>query len=206
MDNNTYAINSILQKMKDDKRFRLFSLTNLILNHQNEYGFNLLNTTDEVSDILQNYSQITKEQYLELSHIYGEYHIFNKIKTLTTKSTFIKKINSTFEDFITDSDAKDEFKKLCNALALVNLLQKRLKGKTIEELNNYRLLNKLHEIDTQLTNFLAIEQLSSFTTDDQLASFSKEEYLTYDDINIPKLKVLVENNGQRIYDLIDLFQ
>lgn len=206
MDNNIYAIHSILQKMKDNKRDRLFSLTNLILKHQTDNGFTLLNASDEVAEQLQNYSQITKDDYLELSEIYGEYAIFNKTVGLTTRSTFIKKINPTFDDLIPDGESKDEFKKLCNACALVNLLQKRLKNKTIEELNNYRLLNKLNAIDSHLTEILAIQQLSSFTTDEQLSSFAKEEYTTYDDIIMAKLKTLVETNGQRIYDLIDLFQ
>ena len=206
MDNNIYAIHSVLQKMKDEKRNRLFSLTNLILNLQTQHGFSLLNASDEVVDQFQNYSQIAKEDYQELSQIYGDYALFSKIKDLTTKSRLIKKVSPMFEDIITELESREELKKLCNAIAVVNLLQKRLKGKTIEELTNYNLLGKLLEIDGQLSQILAIENLSSYTTDDQLASFLKEEYITYDEVNVDKLCQLVETNGQRIYDLIDLFQ
>lgn len=206
MDNDLYAIRSILQKMKDDKRNRFFSFTNLLLVLQLEHSFTLLEASEEIVDQLQNYSQIVKEDYEELSHIYGEYVVFNKLKNLTTKYTFVKKVNPTFDDLIADDGAKEEFKKLCNAVALVNLLQKRLKGKTLEELTGYKLLEKLTSINRQLPTYLGIQSLTSVTTDEQLASFAKEEYTTYDDINMSKLNELIETDGQRIYNLIDLFQ
>lgn len=207
MNNNIYAIHSILQKMKDDKRDKFFSLTNLIIQLQLKHSIEVLNVSEEVVEQLQNYSQIAKEDYRELSEIYGEYNLFNKIKNLTSKTTFIRKVGSPFDEKFDTEDSKEDFKKLCNVVALVNLLQKRLKGKRAEELVEYQLLDKLTAINPQLVQLLAIQKLRTITGDDELATFAKEEYVTYDDIRFSELYPIMDSDaGCQIYDLIDLFQ
>ena len=206
MDNNIYAIHSILQKMKDVNRDRFFSLSNLIIDLQLKHGVDILNVTDEQVEELKNYSQIDKDNYRELSDVYGTYALFNEIKNLTTKSAFIKKMRSVFDNETSSVEFKEEFKRLLNVVVLVNLIKKRLNKKTVQELNEYQLVTKMTQINPQLINFFALQQLSKFSCDDEIATFVKEEYVTYDDIQFEELYKLYDENYPAIYELFDLFQ
>ena len=206
MDNNIYAIHSILQKMKDVDRDRFFSLSNLIIDLQLKHGVDILNVTDEQVEELKNYSQIDKDNYRELSDVYGTYALFNEIKNLTTKSAFIKKMRSVFDNETSSVEFKEEFKRLLNVVVLVNLIKKRLNKKTVQELNEYQLVTKMTQINPQLINFFALQRLSKFSCDDEIATFVKEEYVTYDDIQFEELYKLYDENYPAIYELFDLFQ
>jgi hypothetical protein len=206
MDNNIYAIHSILQKMKDVNRDRFFSLSNLIIDLQLKHGVDILNVTDEQVEELKNYSQIDKDNYRELSDVYGTYALFNEIKNLTTKSAFIKKMRSVFDNETSSAEFKEEFKRLLNVVVLVNLIKKRLNKKTVQELNEYQLVTKMTQINPQLINFFALQRLDKFSSDDEIATFVKEEYVTYDDIQFEELYKLYDENYPAIYELFDLFQ
>lgn len=207
MDNNIYAIHSILQKMKDANRDRFFSLSNLIIDLQLKHGVDILNVSDEQVEELKNYSQINKDDYRELSDVYGTYALFNEIKNCTTKSSFIRKLRPAFEkDDNLSAEFKEEFKRLLNVVVLVNLIKKRLKGKTIQELNDYQLIAKMTQINPRLIDFFALQRLNNFTSDDEIATFVKEEYATYDDIQFEELYKLYDEQYPDIYELFDLFQ
>jgi hypothetical protein len=206
MDNNIYAIHSILQKMKDVNRDRFFSLSNLIIDLQLKHGVDILNVTDEQVEELKNYSQIDKDNYRELSDVYGTYALFNEIKNFTTKSAFIKKMRSVFDNETVSAEFKDEFKRLLNVVVLVNLIQKRLKGKTVQELNEYQLLTKMSQINPRLIDFFALQRISKFVNDDDITTFVKEEYVTYDDIQFEEIYKLYDENYILIYELFNLFQ
>jgi hypothetical protein len=206
MDNNIYAIHSILQKMKDDKRDRFFSLSNLIIDLQLKYGVDILNVTDEQVEELKKYSQINKDNYRELSDVYGTYALFNEIKNCTTKSSFIKKMRPVFDNENSSSEFKDELKRLLNVVVLVNLIQKRLRRKTVQELNDYQLVTKMCQINPKLIDFFALQRISKFTNDDDITTFVKEEYVTYDDVQFEELYKLYDESYPAIYELFDLFQ
>ena len=206
MDNNIYAIHSILQKMKDDKRDRFFSLSNLIVDLQLKYGVDILNVTDKQVEELKNYSQINKDNYRELSDVYGTYALFNEIKNCSIKSAFIKKLRPMFDNETASAEFKEELKRLLNVVVLVNLIQKRLNKKTIQELNEYQLVTKMTQINPQLINFFALQRLGKFSCDDEIAIFVKEEYVTYDDIQFEELYKLYDESYPAIYELFDLFQ
>jgi hypothetical protein len=206
MDNNIYAIHSILQKMKDVNRNRFFSLSNLIINLQLKHGVDILIVTDEQVEELKNYSQIDKDNYRELSDVYGTYALFNEIKNCTTKSAFIKKMRSVFDNETSSAEFKEEFKRLLNVVVLVNLIKKRLRGKTVQEVNDYQLVTKMTQINPHLIDFFALQQLNKFSNDDEIATFVKEEYITYDDIKFEELYKLYDENYPAIYELFDLFQ
>lgn len=206
MDNNIYAIHSILQKMKDNKRDRFFSLSNLIIDLQSDHGIDVLNVSDKQIEELRNYSKIDRSEYRELSDVYGTYALFNEIKNLTTKSTFIKKLRSVFDDENASAEFKNDLKRMLNVVVLVNLIHKRLKGKTIRELNDYQLVNKMTQINPRLIDFFALQRIATFTNDDEIDTFIKEEYTTYDDINFEELYKLYDDKYQEIYELFDLFQ
>lgn len=206
MDNNIYAIHSILQKMKDDKRFRFFSLTNLILDLQLNHKVDVLDVTDNQIEELRNYSQINKEKYRELSDVYKTYALFNEIKNCTTKTSFIKKLRPVFDVDSSTDEFRNEFNKMLNVVVLANLIRKRLKDKTIEELNEYQLVSKMAQINPKLIDFFALERIANFTTDEDIETFVKEEYTTYDDINFEELYELYDAKYPEIYELFDLFQ
>ena len=206
MDNNIYAIHSILQKMKDVNRDRFFSLSNLIIELQLKHGVDILNVTDDKVEELKNYSQIDKDNYRELSDVYGTYSLFNEIKNCTTKASFIKKMRPAFDNENASSEFKDELKRLLNVVVLVNLIQKRLRGKTIQELNNYQLVTKMSQINPRLIDFFALQRISKFSSDDEITTFVKEEYVSYDDVQFEELYKLYDDNYPAIYELFDLFQ
>jgi hypothetical protein len=205
MDNNIYAIHSILQKMKDTDRDRFFSLSNLIIDLQLKHGVDILNVTDEQVEELKNYSQIDKDNYRELSDVYGTYALFNEIKNCTTKASFIKKLRPVFSEN-ESTEFKEEFKRLLNVVVLVNLIKKRLKRKTIQELNEYQLVAKMEQINPRLIDFFALQRVGKFTSDDEIVSFVKEEYVTYNDIQFEELYKLYDDKYPAIYELFDLFQ
>jgi len=205
MDNNIYAIHSILQKMKDTDRDRFFSLSNLIIDLQLKHGVDILNVTDEQIEELKNYSQIDKDNYRELSDVYGTYALFNEIKNCTTKASFIKKLRPVFSEN-ESTEFKEEFKRLLNVVVLVNLIKKRLKRKTIQELNEYQLVTKMEQINPRLIDFFSLQRVSKFTSDDEITTFVKEEYTTYDDIQFEELYKLYDDKYPAIYELFDLFQ
>jgi|LakMenEpi03Aug12_release.lakeMendotaPanAssembly.Ray.scaffolds.fasta_scaffold39922_5 hypothetical protein len=206
MDNNIYAIHSILQKMQSDKRDRFFSLSNLIIELQIKHGVDILNVSEEQIEKLKKYSQIDKDDYRELSDVYETYALFNEIKNSTVKASFIKKMRPAFDDESSTPEFKEEFKKLLNVVVLVNLIRKRLRGKTVQELNDYQLVSKMTQINTQLIDFFALQQITKFTDDNQIQTFVKEEYITYDDINFEELYKLYDERYPAILELFDLFQ
>jgi hypothetical protein len=206
MDNNIYAIHSILQKMQSDKRDRFFSLSNLIIELQIKHGVDILNVSEDQIEKLKKYSQIDKDDYRELSDVYETYALFNEIKNSTVKASFIKKMRPAFDDESSTLEFKEEFKKLLNVVVLVNLIRKRLRGKTVQELNDYQLVAKMTQINTQLIDFFALQQITKFTDDDQIQTFVKEEYITYDDINFEELYKLYDERYPSILELFDLFQ
>ena len=205
MDNNIYAIHSILQKIKDTDRDRFFSLSNLIIDLQLKHGVDILNVTDEQVEELKNYSQIDKDNYRDLSDVYGTYALFNEIKNCTTKASFIKKLRPVFSEN-ESTEFKEEFKRLLNVVVLVNLIKKRLKRKTIQELNEYQLVTKMEQINPRLIDFFSLQRVSKFTSDDEITTFVKEEYTTYDDIQFEELYKLYDDKYPAIYELFDLFQ
>ena len=203
MDNNLYAIQSILQKMTDDKRNKLFSLTNLIIQLQQKHGEQLLNVSEEQVGLFANDSSIGKDDYKNISDIYVTYALFNEIKNCTSKGTFIRKMRPAFEG---SADFMEELKRMLNVVVLVNLLQKRLKNKTIQELTDYQFISQLERINSQLPTYLCVSTLSSFTTDAQITDFVKEEYNSYDEIMFEEIYALYDSHYPDIYELIHLFQ
>ncbi len=206
MDNNIYAIHSILQKMNDGKRNRFFSLSNLIIELQLKHGVDLLNVSDDQVEELKNYSNIDKENYRELSDVYGTYALFNTIKNCTTKTSFVKKLLPAFVDENITAEFKEDFLKLLNVVVLVNLIHKRLKGKTVQELSDYQLANKMLRINPRLIEFFALQKIQEFTSDNDITVFVKEEYVTYDDVQFEELYKLYDDKYPEIYELFDLFQ
>jgi len=207
MDNNIYAIHSILQKMKDVNRDRFFSLSNLIIDLQLKHGIDILNVTDEHVEELKNYSQIDKDDYRKLSDVYGTYALFNEIKNFTIKSLFVKKLRPIFDNNENSSaEFKEEFKRLLNVVVLVNIIKKRLNKKTIQELNDYQLVTKMEQINPRLIDFFALQKIRIFMNDDEITTFVKEEYVTYDDIQFEELYKLYDERYPEIYELFDLFQ
>ena len=206
MDNNIYAIHSILQKMNDGKRNRFFSLSNLIIELQLKHGVDLLNVSDDQVEELKNYSNIDKENYRELSDVYGTYALFNTIKNCTTKTSFVKKLLPAFVDENITAEFKEDFLKLLNVVVLVNLIHKRLKGKTVQELSDYQLANKMLRINPRLIEFFALQKIQEFTSDNDITAFIKEEYVTYDDVQFKELYKLYDDKYPEIYELFDLFQ
>ena len=207
MDNNIYAIHSILQKMKDVNRDRFFSLSNLIIDLQLKHGVDILNVTDEHVEELKKYSQIDKDDYRKLSDVYGTYALFNEIKNFTIKSLFVKKLRPIFDNNENSSvEFKEEFKRLLNVVVLVNIIKKRLNKKTIQELNDYQLVTKMEQINPKLIDFFALQKIRIFINDDEITTFVKEEYVTYDDIQFEELYKLYDERYPEIYELFDLFQ
>jgi len=207
MDNNLYAIHSVLQKMKDSNRDRFFSLSNLIINFQEKNNEVLLNVNENQIKQLSNYGTIQKEEYLELSHVYSSFALFNEIKKLTSRTTTIKKLNAIIDETLTVQESKDELKKMLNVCVLLNLLSRRLNKKTIQELNDYNLITKLSQIHPNLIEWLGIKKLIDFNMDEELENFVKNEYVTYDNINFEGLYSIYEEEiYNKIYDLIYLFQ
>lgn len=207
MDNNIYAIHSILQKMKDVNRDRFFSLSNLIIDLQLKHGIDILNVTDEQVEELKNYSQIDKDDYRKLSDVYGTYALFNEIKNFTIKSLFVKKLRPIFDNNENSSpEFKEEFKRLLNVVVLVNIIKKRLNKKTIQELNDYQLVTKMEQINPRLIDFFALQKIRIFMNDDEITTFVKEEYVTYDAIQFEELYKLYDERYPEIYELFDLFQ
>lgn len=206
MDNNVYAIHSILQKMKDPARDRFFSLSNLIINLQIKHGVDLLKVSDDVVEQLANYSSIVKEDYRDLSDVYETYALFNEIKNCTTKTAFVKKLRPAFDDESSSAEFKDDLKKLLNVVVLVNLIRKRLKGKTIQELNDYQLVEQMNGINPHLIHLFALDKIKQFANDDDITTFAKEEYVTYDSVNFEELYKLYDERYPAIYELFDLFQ
>jgi hypothetical protein len=192
--------------MQSDKRDRFFSLSNLIIELQIKHGVDILNVSEDQIEKLKKYSQIDKDDYRELSDVYETYALFNEIKNSTVKASFIKKMRPAFDDESSTLEFKEEFKKLLNVVVLVNLIRKRLRGKTVQELNDYQLVAKMTQINTQLIDFFALQQITKFTDDDQIQTFVKEEYITYDDINFEELYKLYDERYPSILELFDLFQ
>jgi len=168
MDNNLYAIHSVLQKMKDSNRDRFFSLSNLILDFQEKNNEVLLNASEKHIEQLSNYGRIQKEEYLELSHLYSSFSVVKEIKKLTNRTTLIKKINANIDEVLTTQESKDNLKKMLNVCILVNLLSKRLNKKSMQELNDYELISKLSKIHPSLVEWLGIKKLINFNTDEEL--------------------------------------
>ena len=89
---------------------------------------------------------------------------------------------------------------------LVNLIHKRLKGKTVQELSDYQLSNKMLRINPRLIEIFALQKIQEFTSDNDITAFVKEEYVTYDDVQFEELYKLYDDKYPEIYELIDLFQ
>jgi hypothetical protein len=202
MENNIYAINSILKKMKSPMIIRFLSLSTLIVDLQFQFqpDIDLIDVTEEQLEQLK--ETLDKS---EISNVYKTYDLFNQLKTYSTKSLPIKKLHSVFDKDGNSSEFNEALIRLFNVVFLVNLIQKRLKKKTIEELDDYKLIDKMAHIHPELINFLSLNKLSSVETNKEFEK-NVEEYISYDDIDFDELYKLYENNYKSIYQLFDLFR
>jgi hypothetical protein len=200
MENNIYAINSILKKMKSPMILRFLSLSNLIVELQLKHGVDLIDVTEEQLEQLK--ETLDKS---EISNVYKTYDLFNQLKTYSTKSSPIKKLHSVFDNDSNSTEFNEALIRLFNLVFLVNLVQKRLKKKTIEELDEYKLIDKMSHIHPDLIIFLALDKLTLVETNKEFEK-NVEEYISYDDIDFDELYKLYENNYKSIYQLFDLFR
>lgn len=200
MENNIYAINSISKKMKSHMIIRFLSLSSLIVELQLKHGVDLLDITEEQLEQLKESLNPS-----EISNVYKTYELFNQIKSYSTKTSPIKKLRPLFNDDIESSEFKEELIRLFNLVFLVNLVQKRLKPKTVEELNDYKLIGKMEEIHPNLITFLGLDELSDVENDGEYKKFV-EEYISYEDINFDGLYELYEQKYPSIYELFNLFR
>lgn len=200
MENNLYAINSISKKMKSHMIIRFLSLSSLIVKLQLKHGIDLLDITEDQLEELKESLNPS-----EISNVYKTYELFNQIKSYSTKISPIKKLRPLFNDDIECSEFKEELIRLFNVVFLINLVQKRLKPKTVEELNDYKLISKMKEIHPNLITFLGLDELSDVENDGEYKKFV-EEYISYEDIDFDGLYELYEQKYTSIYDLFNLFR
>ena len=206
MDNNIYAIHSVMQKMKDDNRNIFFELSHLIVEFQKKTGEAFLIVSEDQADLLTDISSIDKSHYSDLADIYGTYAVFNEIKKITGRTTKVTKLNASINEQLSCAESGDELKKIFNVCIIMNLLRKRLKKNTLEEVNEYKLISKLKKIHPNLDDWLGLNNLSTVETDEQYENFVKNEYTTYNNISFEDIYTVYETSYQHIYDLIYLFQ
>jgi hypothetical protein len=167
--NHTYAIVNGFNSLKDKHGFLL--ITKLLMSNSL-----LLKSSDSVLN-----SDVSAE---EIANVYQNSYLFKEVKKYTTKCSRINKLSKIMQ--VEEDD--EQLKQILNNVIMVNRIKKSLKNKTGENMDDYKLNEKVSPTFKKL--------LPDF--------YDEEAVLSYDYKNVMKFS-LSDEEYNTLYEVFGLF-
>jgi len=108
----------------------------------------------------------------------------------------MQRISKQIKDLIGNETNFVKLKQILNSFILLNLIHYTISKKTIEDINEFRLLEQINSINPNAENILKLNLLKN---DDKNIFLNAINYDTF------SINILTEQEKQQIYEIFDLF-
>ena len=175
-----------IQSTNDDIKF---------LNTTNGEFINQINNIDSTINNL--HFNVDDNFILNLSNLFNNnYKLFKIVHDLSRKRKLIQRISKQIKDLIGNENNFVKLKKIFNFIILINLINYTIYKKTIENVNEFRLLEQINSINPNAENILKLNLLRNDDKNIFLNSINYDTFL---------IEKLTEEENQHIYEIFDLF-
>lgn len=179
-DNHKHYIRKDFEKLNENTKKKFLVLLNFLI----KFEIKIINN-------INNKILIIKDNFNENIEIFKNKEIYLFIKNTCNKYKKVKGMDKTMNKYISIED-KIKYLKIYKTIILFNLIIKRLDKKTLEEINEYKLNEKLEKIDKKLLNFNLGEKNENFNYYIYIIDFVNNVYINEEIYN-------------KIYELYELF-
>lgn len=204
---NTYKIKKIFTCINEyNKNIFLLIVKEFIKIQSTNDDIKFLNTTNAgfINQINNIGSTINDIHYtiddtfiLNLSNLFNNnYKLFKMVYDLSRKRKLMQRISKQIKDLIGNETNFVKLKQIFNSFILLNLINYTISKKTIEDINEFRLLEQINSISPNAENILNLNLLRNNDTTGFLNA------INYDTFSI---NILTEEEKQQIYEIFDLF-
>jgi hypothetical protein len=204
---NTYKIKKTFTCMNEnDKNIFLLIVKEFIRIQSTNDDIKFLNTTNTgfINQINNMGSTINNLHFnvddtfiLNISNLFNNnYKLFKMIYDLSRKRKLMQRIRKQIKDLIGNQNNLVKLKQIFNSFILLNLINYTISKKTIENMNEFRLLEQINSINHNAENILKLNLLRN---DDKNIFLNAINYDTF------SINILTEEEKQQIYEIFDLF-
>lgn len=203
--NHRQAIKLDFENLDPIKRYNLLQLTQQICYFQYTNNLPLLNKLPNQYELdnllLIPINQLNLNQCSNvLARVYKSPDSFREIIKLLTQIEPLHNLNSNIA--VPSQDI--QLLKFLNRVVLINLIQKRLQPKTLDEIEQYNLFSQLNEVNPNLILILGLFQLQYCDTPENIRKFW--DTYNYRNIHFGVISLdLDDTKYSQIYQIFDKF-
>lgn len=180
------------------KEFVRIQSTNDDINFLNTSNAGFINQINNMGTTINDLHYTIDDTFiLNLSNLFNNnYKLFKMVYDLSKKRKLMQKISKQIKDVIGNESNFEKLKQIFNSFILLNLINHTISKKTINDINEFRLLEQINTINPNAENILKLYLLRSINTTTFLNA------INYD---IFSINILTEQEKQQIYEIFDLF-
>lgn len=204
---NIHAIKKLFMSMNgNDKNIFLLIVKEFVRIQLTANNIQFLNTTNggfinqinNIGSAINNLHFNADDTFiLNLSNLFNcKYDLFKIVYNLSKKRKFIDRFTRKDKDLIGNETDFTKLKQLFNYIILLNLINRTIFEKNVEDINDFKLLEQINSINPNAENILKLYLLRS---NDTTAFLNAINYDTF------SMNVLTEQEKQKIYEIFDLF-
>ena len=204
---NMYVIRIVFMNMNEtNKNIFLLIVKEFVRIQSTNDDIKILNTTNGgfINQINNMGSTINNLHFnvddtfiLNLSNLFNNnYKLFKMVYDLSRKRKLMQRISKQIKDLIGNETNFVKLKQIFNSFILLNLINYTISKKTIENINEFRLLEQINLINHNAENILNLNLLRN---DDKNIFLNAINYDTF------SINILTEEEKQQIYEIFDLF-
>lgn len=204
---NMYVIRIVFMNMNEtNKNIFLLIVKEFVRMQSTNDDIKILNTTNGdfinqinnmVSTINNLYFNVDDNFILNLSNLFNNnYKLFKMVYDLSRKRKLMKIISKQIKDLIGNQNNFVKLKQIFNFIILINLINYTIYKKTIEDIQQFRLLEKINSINPNAENILNLNLLRN---NDKNIFLNAINYDTF------SINMLTEEEKQQIYEIFNLF-
>ena len=204
---NMYVIRNIFMRMNENdknifllivKEFIRIQSTNDDIKFLNTTNTGFINQINNIGSTINNlHFNVDDTFILNLSNLFNNnYKLFKMVYDLSKKRKLMQRISKQIKDLIGNETNFVKLKQILNSFILLNLIYYTIFKKTIEDINEFRLLEQINSINPNAENILKLNLLKN---DDKNIFLNAINYDTF------SINILTEQEKQQIYEIVDLF-
>ena len=204
---NMYVIRNVFMNINEPnknifllivKEFIRIQSTNDDIKFLNTTNAGFINQINNIGSTINNlHFNVDDNFILNLSNLFNNnYKLFKMVYNLSRKRKLMQRISKQIKDLIGNQNNFVKLKQIFNFIILINLINYTISKKTIENINEFRLLEQINLINHNAENILKLNLLRN---DDKNIFLNAINYDTF------SINILTEEEKQQIYEIFDLF-
>ena len=204
---NMYVIRNVFMNINEPnknifllivKEFIRIQSTNNDIKFLNTTNAGFINQINNIGSTINNlHFNVDDNFILNLSNLFNNnYKLFKMVYDLSRKRKLMQRISKQIKDLIGNETNFVKLKQIFNSFILLNLINYTIFKKTIENINEFRLLEQINLINHNAENILNLNLLRN---DDKNIFLNTINYDTF------SINILTEEEKQQIYEIFDLF-